>query len=200
MRKQLVAVMATLAWACTDSSGPPPPVPTSQLHFVVQDTLAPPLLAAADSFYAKVGQDRQLELFYQGAAPGDTGETFLRFEVKGNSLLKRPNGTAFQANDSILITVSVADPTRFDFTFGPAGLQFNPAQPAKLHVEYNHSNHDFNEDGHVDGQDDATETKLNVWRREAADTVWTRMGTAKNESLDEIESQIISFTQYAVAW
>lgn len=200
MRKRLLAAMVIWVWACTDSAGPPPPVPTSQLHFVVQDSLAPPLLADSGSFYAKAGEDRLLQLYYQGAAPGDTGEAFLKFEVKSNSLLKRPDGSSFQPGDSILITVSLVDPTRFDFTFGPAGLQFNPAEPAKLHIEYNRSDHDFNEDGHVDGQDDATETKLNIWRREPPDTLWTRIGTAKNEDFDEIEAEIFSFTQYAVAW
>lgn len=200
MRKRLLASMVIWVWACTDSAGPPPPVPTSQLHFMKQDSLAPPLLADSGSFYAVVGEDRLLQLYYQGAAPGDTGEAFLKFEVKSNSLLRRPNGSSFQPGDSILITVSLGDPTRFDFTFGPAGLQFNPAEPAKLHIEYNHSDHDFNEDGNVDGQDDTTETKFNIWRREPPDTLWTRMGTAKNEDFDEIEAEILSFTQYAVAW
>ena len=200
MRKRFLALMATLVWACTDSAGPPPPVPTSQLHFVVQDSLAPPLLADSGSFYAKVGEERRLELYYQGVAPGDTGERFLRFEVRGISLLKRPDGTPFQPGDSILITVSLPDPTRFDITFSPAGLQFNPADPARLHIEYIHSNHDFNEDGVVDSEDDTTETQLKLWRREPPDTVWTVVGSLKNEALDEIEADIISFTQYAVAW
>lgn len=200
MRKRFLALTATLVWACSDSAGPPPPVPTSQLHFVVQDSLAPPLLADSASFYAKVGQDRRLELYYQGVAPGDTGERFLRFEVKASSLLKRPGGAPFQAGDSILITVSLSDPTRFDITFSPPGLQFNPAEPARLTIEYNHSNHDFNEDGVVDSRDAATETKLNLWRREPPDTLWTVVGSLKNEDLDEIEADIISFTQYAVAW
>jgi hypothetical protein len=200
MRKRFLALTATLVWACSDSAGPPPPVPTSQLHFVVQDSLAPPLLADSASFYAKVGQDRRLELYYQGVAPGDTGERFLRFEVKAGSLLRQPNGTPFQAGDSILITVSLSDPARFDITFSPPGLQFNPADPARLSIEYTHSNHDFNEDGVVDSRDATTETKLNLWRREPPDTMWTVVGSLKNEELDEIEADIISFTQYAVAW
>lgn len=200
MSKQTLALMVILTWACSDSAGPAQPVPTSQLHFVVQDSTAPPLLNDSGSFYAKVGEDRQLQLYYQGSVPGDTGEAFFKFEVKGNGLLKRPDGTRFQAGDSILITVSVNDPSRFDFAFSPAGLMFNPAEPARLHIEYNHSNHDFNEDGHVDGQDNSTETQLSFWRREPPDTVWTRVGTARNEDFDEIEGEILSFTQYAVAW
>ena len=200
MSKRASALLAILMWACSDSAGPPQPVPTSQLHFMVQDSAAPPLLSDTASFYAKVGEDRLLQLYYQGSAPGDTGEAFLKFEVKANSLLKRPDGTRFQAGDSILITISVADPSRFDFTFGPAGLMFNPTEPAKLHIQYNHSNHDFNEDGHVDSQDNTTETQFAVWRRDPPDTLWTRNATVRNEDFDEIEGEILSFTQYAVAW
>ena len=200
MRKTILALLAAAGWACNDGSGPPMPVPSSRLHFVLQDSTAPALLADRGSFYAKVGEDRRLELFYQGGTPGDTGEAFLRFEVRGNSLVKHPDGSPFQPGDSILISVSVGDPTRFEFTFAPAGLQFNPTDPAQLHIEYNHSNHDFNGDGKHDAQDDVTETKLNVWRREPPDTLWTQIGAVKNEEFDEIEAAILSFTQYAVAW
>jgi hypothetical protein len=200
MRKKPLFVCALIAFACSDPAGPQMPVPTGQLHFVVQDSTAPELLSDSASFYAKVGEDRRVELFYKGMVPGDTGEAFLQFEVHGASLLKHPNGTPFQAGDSILITVSAGDPSRFDFTFTPAGLQFNPADPARLRIEYNHSNHDFNEDGREDSADSTTETMLAVWRREEPDTVWTRMGTARNEELDEIEAAILSFSHYAVAW
>jgi hypothetical protein len=200
MRKTIAALLATLGCACSDGSGPPTPVPTSRLHFMIQDSTAPPLVADSASFYAKVGADRQVQLFYQGATPSDTGEAFLQFEVKADGLLKRPDGTAFQAGDSILITVSVADPQRFDFTFAPAGLQFNPADPARLHIEYNHSDHDFNEDGLIDAKDSTAENLLSLWRREPPDSLWTQIGSVKNEELDEIEAAILSFTQFAVAW
>lgn len=175
-------------------------MPTGQLHFVVQDLIAPPLLADSASFYAKVGEDRRVELFYQGTTPGDTGEAFLQFEVHGPSLLKHPDGSAFLPGDSILITVTAVDPSKFDFSLSPAGLQFNPADPARLHIEYNHSNHDFNEDGRQDSADTRTETMLSIWRSEPPDTVWTKIGTVKNEEFDEIEAAILSFSHYAVAW
>jgi hypothetical protein len=200
MQKKTMFVVGLLAFACGDPAGPPQPVPTGQLHFVVQDSTAPALVSDSASFYAKVGEDRRVELFYQGLSPGDTGEAFLQFEVHGGSLLKHPDGSPFVAGDSILITVAAGDPSTFDFTFSPTGLQFNPADPARLHIEYNHSNHDFNEDGHEDSADSATEHLLAVWRREPPDTVWTKMGTTRNEELDEIEAAILSFSHYAVAW
>jgi hypothetical protein len=200
MRKTIWVLLITLGWSCGDGAGPPGPVPTSRLHFVMQDSTAPPLLTDSVGFYARVGEDRRVALFYQGSSPGDTGETFLEFEVRPNGLLKRPDGSAFQPGDSILISLAVVDPRQFIFTFGPPGLQFNPADPARLHIEYYHSDHDFNGDGHVDAGDDAAEGQLGVWQREPPDTLWGQIGSAKNEETDEIEATILSFTQFAVAW
>jgi hypothetical protein len=192
-------VAALIALACTDSAGPPQQLPTGQLHFLVQDATAPALLSDTASFYAKVGEDRRVELFYRGLT-SDTGESFLRFEVHAASLLKRPDGSSFQPGDSILITVALGDPSKFDFTFSPSGLQFNPADPARLKIEYNHSDHDFNEDGVEDSHDAETETLLAIWQREPPNTLWSRLGTLKHVELDEIEADILSFTQFAVAW
>lgn len=198
MRMKTTVAAAVLALACTDSTGPSQ-VPTGQLHFVIQDATAPALLSDTASFYAKVGEDRRVELFYRGLT-SDTGEAFFQFEVHAASLLKRPDGSSFLPGDSILITISVGDPTKFDFTFSPAGLQFNPADPARLHIEYNYSNHDFNGDGVEDSRDVQTEGQLSIWRREPPDSLWTKLGSVKNEELDEIEAAILSFTQFAVAW
>jgi hypothetical protein len=197
MRKATIAAIAVLA-ACSTVDGPPPPVPTSQLHFVQQDS-AYHLLSDSVSFYAKVGEDRRVELFYRGYS-SDTGEAFLQFEVHAVSLLKRPDGSAFQPGDSILITVSVPDTNKFDFVFSPSGLQFNPADPARLRIEYNYSNHDFNGDGHHDTEDDHAQSLLNVWRREPPDTLWTRQGATNTQEFEELEAAILSFSHYAVAW
>jgi hypothetical protein len=53
--------------------------------------------------------------------PADTGEEFLRFEVPGDGLFRKPDGSAFQTGDSILITVTIDDPSRFLFRFEPLG-------------------------------------------------------------------------------
>jgi hypothetical protein len=200
MMKKMLFAVALVAFACNDPAGPPPPVPTGLLHFVQQDSTAPPLLSDSASFYAKVGEDRRVELFYAGMSPGDTGEAFLQFEVRGSSLKAHPDGSPFLPGDSILITVSVGDPSKFDFSFTPTGLQFSPSDPARLHIEYNHSNHDFNGDGHEDSGDNHTESLLAIWRREPPDTVWTKIGTVRNQEFDEIEAAILSFSHYAVAW
>ena len=196
-RKATFAALAVLV-ACSTTDGPLNPVPAAQLHFVQQDSVYH-LLSDSASFYAKVGEDRRVELFYRGYS-SDTGEAFLQFEVHAASLLKRPDGSAFQPGDSILITVTVPDTNTFDFVFSPAGLQFNPADPARLHIEYNYSNHDFNGDGHHDTEDDRAQSLLNVWRREPPDTLWTRQGATNTQEFEELEAAILSFSHYAVAW
>lgn len=199
MRRVLWIAGLVVAVACSDSNGPSG-VPDARLSFVRQDTLSPPLLAARDSFWAKVSDGRELKLFYQGAQPGDTGEEFLRFEVPGDGLLRRPNGAAFGPNDSILITVTAVDPARFIFDFQPAGLRFNPAHPARLRVRYLLSEKDFDGDGDEDAADDEIENLLDLWYRQAPGALWFKVGSVKFEDLDEIDANIVTFSQYAVAW
>ena len=196
MRRLLLICSAALLLSCSDSSGPDG-VPTTQLHIIQQDPLAPPLDSIVARLWAKVGEGREVRLDYQ---PGASAEDFLRFEVPGDGLLRKPDGTAFQAGDSIQITITVIDPARFAFRFEPAGLQFNPAQPARLKIYYYNANHDFDGDGDVDAADTAIEHTLDLWRRETATAPWFRVGSVKFEELDEIDANILSFTEYAIAW
>ena len=202
MRRLFFGLVAlAIAVACSDS-GPnlPPPVPNSQLHIVLQDTAAPPLLTDSASFYVVAGQDRELRMFYQGAAPGDTGEEFLRFKVPGDGLLRRPDGTVFQLGDSILISIKVVDATKFLFDFQPTGLRFSPDHPAELTLEYAHGDHDFNDDGTVDASDSTIQTQLDIWQRQPTDTFWTRLQALNFESYNELDAKILHFTEHAIAW
>jgi len=196
-----LVVVVAMALACTDTGGPASGSPRARLNFVLQDSTYKPLLAARDSFWAKVGVNRQLQLFYQGTTPADTGPEFLRFEVANDALFRKPDGTAFGPNDSILITVTVVDPQQFWFEFEPSGLQFRPDKPARLKVKYQYAEHDFNGDGRIDAADSEIEGVLDLWRREPPDTLWFHVvGAVKFEDLDEIDANLISFSQYAVAW
>ncbi len=201
MRRLMIGWLALLA-ACSNSNGPNSqlPVPTSQLHFVAQDTGAPPLYSAADSFYAKVGDGRELRLYYKDTIGGGTGEELLRFEVPGDGLLRKPGGGAFQTGDSILISVRVLDPKKFVFDFQPNGLQFSPEHPARLKLEYRHSNHDFDEDGAISAADTAIQSRLDLWRNAPPDTLWYKLGGVNFESLEELDANIFHFTVHAVAW
>ena len=195
----IVAALALALLGCGDNTGPAG-VPDAQLHIVRQDTLAPPLLSTQASVWAKVGDGRELHLNYQGVAPGDTGEEFLRFEIPGDGLYRKPDGSAFAPGDSILITVTVLDPTRFLFQFEPSGLRFSPEHPARLKVEYFDSEHDFNDDGVVDSVDVQIEHILDLWERSGPGAPWFKLGAVKFEELDELDANIYSFTEHAVAW
>lgn len=201
MRRSIIAWLALLA-ACSNGNGPntPPPVPTSQLHIVVQDPVGPPLYSTAASFYAKVGDGRELRLYYKDTISGGTGDAFLRFEVPGDGLFRKPGGGAFQLGDSILISVRVLDPKKFVLDFQPSGLQFSPDHPARLKIEYRHSNHDFDGDGAITAVDTTIQSSLDVWRNDPPDTLWYKLGAVNFESLEELDANIFHFTVHAVAW
>ena len=196
----LLLVTGTIALACSDTGGPSSGSPRAQLNFVRQDSTYKPLLSAQGTFYAKVGEHREVRLVYQGSTPIDSGAEFLRFEVPTDGLYRKPDGTAFGATDSIQITVTVVDPKQFKFDFQPAGLQFNPSGPARLKVEYHYADPDFNGDGTIDSSDAQIETVLSLWRREPPDTLWFQAAAVRSVELEEFDADIFSFSQYAVAW
>ena len=201
MRRLLfMFVMVVMAAACSNSSGPSVPAPRATLNFVRQDSSYKPLLSTQGVFYAKVGQDRLVRLVYQGSAPTDSGAEFLRFEVPGDGLYRKPDGTPFTPGDSILITVTVVDPKRFNFDFQPSGLQFNPNDPARLKVEYHYADPDYDGDGTVDSSDANIAAILSLWRREPPDSLWFQMAAVKSVELQEFDAAVLQFSQYAVAW
>jgi hypothetical protein len=196
LRRFLFGLTAAALLACSDNTGPETR-PNADLNIVRQDTLAPPLDSTVARLWAKVGDGREVRIGYQ---PPQSSEEFLRFEVPGDALLRKPDGSAFVAGDSILITITVVDQTQFLFRFEPSGLQFNPEHPARLKIQYTLSNHDFDDDGAVDSEDDAIEHLLDVWRRESTTSPWFRVGSVKFESTDEVDANIVSFSEYALAW
>lgn len=195
----MAGALALVLLGCGDNTGPVG-VPDAQLTIVRQDTLAPPLLTTTASFWAKVGDGREVRLNYQAAVRGDAGEEYLRFEVPGDGLYRKPNGTAFLPGDSILITVTVLDQARFHYGFEPSGLRFSPQHPARLKVKYLHGQHDFNADGVEDSEDVRIEGILDLWERSGPGALWFRIGAVKFEDLDELDANILSFTEHAVAW
>src|SRR2546430_11288835 len=166
MRRLLfLFVTLALAGACIMSSGPGTPPPRATLNFVRQDSTYKPLLSAQGTFYAKVGEARRVRLVYQGSTPADSGAEFLRFEVPGDGLYRKPDGTAFAPGDSIQITVTVIDPTLFRLDFQPSRLQFNPSDPARLRQGDHYADPAFNGDGRIDSGDADIEAVLSLGRR-----------------------------------
>ena len=195
-----LAGVAGLALSCSDSSGPGDITkPPAELTIVKLAPTSPPLFNPADSFYAKRGEDREVRIFFQDEA-GGPGEEYLRLNVDAPSLLARPDGTPFQVGDSILIRVQVVDPAQFLFELQPSGLTFSTSAPARLKIHYDQANDDFNEDGHVDQEDDSIETILSIWRQEHPGDPFVRLGPAVVRDLKEIEAELQGFSRYALAY
>ena len=192
---------ATLLVAACGSSDPgdDDTRPDGELSIIRLAPTSPPLWNPVDSFYAKKGVDREVSIFFQNETGGQ-GEEYLRLRVDAPTLLERPDGTPFAVGDSILIRVSVVSPDSILFELQPTGLKFNPDVPAELRIHYDQADDDLNEDGSVDGEDDAVELLLDIWRQEAPGEPFVRVGTAKSEELEEIEAELSSFSRYAIAY
>lgn len=207
VRRILVAAgLATLSalTACSDDvvgvDEPGAQKPESQLNFLRSSPNAPPLGPVTISFYAKRGSDREIRMYYR-PRPGRTDSTeFLRFRVRKDALNRRPDGTAFAVNDSILITVRVADVRRLIVEFQPSGLQFSASEPAELKLSFRESDGDVDGDGDSDSSDRALERQLGIWFQEITGQPWTRLTSTVLEDADDIEAKLTSFTSYAVAY
>lgn len=168
--------------------------------FLTLDPNAPPLVSTTVSFYAVKGQDREAWLYYMPAAGETDSSKFLRFRVRKKSLCNYVDGTPIANGDSVLITITVTDQDKQIVNFQPAGLRFCKGRPAKLNLWYLEADHDFDQDGDIDGADAIYETNLRIWRQEGVGQPWIRMTTTLTVSLDETEADIKGFTNYVVAY
>lgn len=191
-----LAAFAATALACSDSSGPDPdPGP----NIVRLAPTAPPLAQTQITFWAKYGQSVEEKMWFQDDV-GENGEEFLRFKIPSNGLLAYPDGRPFGTDDSVRITIRMVDPPLLLFEMSPAGLRFNPDQPAELEIEYAESDDDLNEDGEIDEEDDALELQLAVWRQATLDADFERLITRLEVDLEEIEADLVGFSRYAIAY
>jgi len=164
------------------------------------DPTAPPLVTQRDSFYAKVGEDRELRMYFRPRPLENDSTEFLRFRVDAGALSRRPDGSSFAVNDSILITITMIDLSRLILDFQPSGLRFNPQRPAQLKIRYENADHDFDEDGDEDDGDLRLEGTFNIWRRENATQPWFPLGSIRHLEIDEVEADILGFTNHALAY
>jgi len=198
MRKILVIAAASALAAC--SSGDATSAPTEQLHFLDVAAGAPSLANPADSFWAVSGQSRRLRIYYQPSEPGEDSSLLLEFKVGAQSLLRRPDGSAFAPGDSILIHVSVVDTAHMIVAFQPAGLVFSSVYPAHLIFGFGEADHDVDDDGHVTAADSTLLASVHLWRQETTGAPWVQLPTSVTLSDDEAKSDIFSFTNYALAY
>jgi len=194
-----VLLFAAALVSCGESTSPEGKQ-TDELRFLRLDPTAPPLVTQRDSFYAKVGEDRELRMYFRPRPLENDSTEFLRFRVDAGALSRRPDGSSFAVNDSILITITMIDLSRLILDFQPSGLRFNPQRPAQLKIRYENADHDFDEDGDEDDGDLRLEGTFNIWRRENATQPWFPLGSIRHLEIDEVEADILGFTNHALAY
>ena len=190
-----VIAVAALAACGGDSTGPQPITKqTTDLHFLRLSATAPQLQSTVVSFYAVKGQDREVRVRFKN------GEDFLRFRVFANSLLQRPDSSAIANGDSVLITITITDPTKLQADFQPAGLKFSSSNPARLQFEFGEADKDLNGDGVVNAVDASLIPQISTWRQEVAGGDWLKVGSVVEIEINEVQADILGFSGYALAY
>jgi hypothetical protein len=150
------------------------------------------------SFYAVKGKTASAQIWYHAAAGAADSLKFLDFQVGSASLDTRPDGSAIAAGDSVLITITVTDPTHFLLDFQPSGLKFSATDQPTLKVSFAACGADLNYDGKVDAADQAIMDALSFWRQEAPFQPWFKLGSTVNQTVREVDAQLGGFTGYAI--
>lgn len=190
--------LAVIVGGCGESSTDNS-IPADEFSAIRLDPAAPPLCSNTVSFVAQRGASTEGQIDFCDPG-GDPIDDFLEFKVGSNTLLRRPDGTLFALGDTITITITVVDPERAIFDFQPSGLVFNPADPAELEISYRNCDRDFDEDGDVDQDDNQIEQLLTIFRQETPGDPWVPIGTVRVDDIDEVETDLLGFTRYAIAY
>lgn len=195
IRAVVSALFLLLAAGCGgDSTAPIVQKPSADLHFLQLAASAPALQSTVVSFYAKKGTDTEVRVRFSN------GEDYLRFRVFANSLLQRPDGSLFATGDSVLITISISDPTKLAADFQPAGLKFSPSNPARLQFEFGEADKDLNGDGVVNAADTSLISQISTWRQEVPGSEWLKVSSVVETEINEVQANIFGFTGYALAY
>jgi len=196
-----LALVLVVPLGCGDSTGTPPTKTDEQLNFTRPAPGAPALVTDSIGFWAHVGQDHEEHIYYLPRPEETSGKLCLRFRVRSGSLWRKPDGTPFAATDSIFISIKVIDLAKQIFDMQPSGLRFHPDDPADLQIKYAERDHDFNDDGVINAADSTIEsTELSVWRRELSGQPWVKQPSGVTVEFDEIETDILGFTHYVIAF
>jgi len=201
MLRILAGVLILVQPACdNDATGPDEDQlrSESELTFVRFDAAVRGNVPLQASFWAVRGEDRELEMRSFPTADDEDGERFLELEIDDETLLRRPDGTLFTEGDSIEITVTLDPAGRFLFDFQPAGLVFNPSEPAELKIRYVLGDDDYDDDGDVDDDDFDFESQLAIWQREQPTDPFVRLTSFEIDD-DELQADLAGFTGFALA-
>lgn len=208
LRNALIGAVSLLLVGCSssdgvplDPSGSPPTRSEAQLAFL---RFAPGATLSTDSvsFWAVRGRDREVSMYFRPEPGKSDSSRFLKFKVEDGSLLRRPDGTPFLFGDSIRITIRIRDVSRVITEYSPSGLVFNPNQPAELRLDFKNTDEDYDRDGAVSRSDSLRVPTFAIWKQEFAGQPWVRLSSRVEVSGDlrEIEAQILSFTNHAIAF
>jgi hypothetical protein len=185
--------------AAADSTAPEQRL-TTDLRLLTVSPTAPALATTIASFYAVKGKNAGIDLYYR-ARPGRNDSTkFVEFRLGGASLDRRPDGTTIADGDSVLITLTVVNPTNLIVDFQPSGLTFSSKDPARLKMFFGECGDDLNRDGQVTSADDAIQQQLSIWRQETPLAPWIKVSSLVVKDNKEIDAELGGFTGYAVAY
>jgi hypothetical protein len=179
----LLLTLATGMAACDDQLDSDVRPPT-ELNILRLPPDHPPFEATVVTFWARANDSREGRIYFLDGE-GNRGEEYARLKIDSGSLLAYPDGTLFAPEDSVLITMSVADPTRVLIHLEPTGLTFRPDKPAELKLEYDEADPDY---------------QLAIWRQAQPGDPYIRIGSVRFEDLREIEARLTSFSRYAIAY
>ena len=202
-RRLLVAAAALIAAAsCTDSTAPDADTeraPTD-LRLLAAPHSTPPLVTTQASFYAVKGRSTGVDIWYRPASGSSDSSKYLEFRVGSNSLDRRPDGTVIAAGDSVLINLTVTDPTHFIIEFQPTGLKFSDADQPTLKISFAACGDDLNYDGKIDNADAAMLSSLALWRQEGPFQPWFKLTSSVSTSVKEINAKLGGFSGYAIMY
>ena len=204
----LLIVLALLAAACTDSTGPrptavEPPLALStasrSIPMARQAKTAPALATYQVSFWAYVGRASAVSVSYLPARGQTVGDPFLRFSIPKGALIAGANGAVLKSGDSIRVTLTI-DPVYFLVDFQPSGALFSKTTPAVLGFSYARANPDLNGDGVVNAVDDSLKRQLSIWYQGDKTYGWSKEPSVNDPTKQMVGSYVYHFSQYAVAW
>lgn len=191
------AILALVS--CTDATGPEVRA-ESDLHLLRVSSSWPSLAATQVSFFAVKGKTAGADLWYH-AAPGQIDSLkFVEFRMGPSSLDRRPDGTAIATGDSVLITLTVADPTHLVITYQPSGLTFSLNDQPTFRMFWVACGDDLNYDGKVDAADTALVQRFSIWRQESAGQPWLKLPSVVVPNVKEVDTQLSGFTGYAISY
>ena len=160
----------------------------------------PALVTTQATFYAVRGRVTGTDIWYRPRAGRTDSTKFLEFRLGAASLERRPDGSVIAAGDSVLITLTVTDPTHFIIDLQPSGLTFSSGDQPRLRISFAACGDDLNYDGRVDATDAAMLASLSLWRQEGPFQPWFKVPSTVLPTTRDVVAPLGGFTGYAIEY